>query len=210
MHGAVAEDAIILGRIAGMTVVAVRGDDGTAGGKQFAHRDKRIALFPQPGEQRGQGLSRAVAVAVGVADDDVARFYAVHAPKTAILASNLDTMAYLYTNRTTFRPFVTNPLRLFYGKEGPPIGTAAEMFDRLHYFGVNYLLCMPMPGFAENWPFAAVISALESANAGTLRLVYAGTDPRFKIYALDWNKSATDTSQNKTASALVPQSVSPQ
>jgi len=132
-----------------------------------------------------------------------------HAPKTAILASNLDTMAYLYTNRTTFRPFVTNPLRLFYGKEGPPIGTAAEMFDRLHYFGVNYLLCMPMPGFAENWPFAAVISALESANAGTLRLVYAGTDPRFKIYALDWNKSATDTSQNKTASAPGPQSGSP-
>ena len=53
MDRPVAEDAVVLDRVAGMGVVAVRGGYRPAGGQQFADRDQGVAAFPQLGDEFG-------------------------------------------------------------------------------------------------------------------------------------------------------------
>ena len=71
---------------------------------------------------------------------------------TDVLASGLDTMMYLYTQRRTFRPFVGRPVSLFYGDAGPPLGPMEEIVAFLKAYKARYFVHLPMPGFTERGP----------------------------------------------------------
>ncbi len=71
MQGAVAEEGIVAGRVAGMGIVA--SEAATAAAASSSLTVTKRSRAGQFGQKLGQGLGRAVAEAVGVADDDVAR-----------------------------------------------------------------------------------------------------------------------------------------
>lgn len=140
---------------------------------------------------------------------DVFRWVDAHVPPTAVLASGLGSMTALYTGRATVRPFVADPLRLYYGQPGPALGDVDELLHRLRGLGVGYLLRLPMPEFGEEKPLSELLDRLETSRKGVLRRIYIGADPRFTVYALDWKAATPAATRNETAGAQAVQGLPP-
>jgi hypothetical protein len=102
-----------------------------------------------------------------------------------VVTSGLDSMVALYTGRQAFRPIVYQPGQLFYGQ------AAAQSMDQelgaiLKLRRPRYLVQLPMPGFAEQQPFARAVAELRRRNPEWLSVVYRDEDPRFVIYELQF------------------------
>lgn len=100
-----------------------------------------------------------------------------------IIASGLDTMVYLYTNRRSFRPFAMNPLSLFYSHNLRPM-VMADLIHILKAYQPQYLIQTPMPGFSEEKPFSKIINETLVKYLGLLKTVYVDKDKRFLIYEI--------------------------
>ena len=128
-----------------------------------------------------------------------------HSADSDILAAGLDTMVYLYTGRQAYRPFVSNPLALFYDAPGLPLGGEDAFLTRLRAMKPRYLLRMPMVYFGEEKPFNALLDKIESAPNPVLRQVWVGQDSRFAIYEPDYGELENELSRRgETAGAGNP------
>jgi hypothetical protein len=105
-----------------------------------------------------------------------------HSDSHDVVASGFDSMLSLYTDRPAVRPFVHRPLSLFYGDATPATGTVEEFSNILKIYHAKYVVELPMPGFAEEKPFADLISAWRTRRQGESVLVYEDADPRFRIF----------------------------
>jgi hypothetical protein len=108
---------------------------------------------------------------------------------TDVIASGLDTMIYLYTGLIAIRPFEHDPLSLFYGKEGPKIGTTKDLERIFQYYNPRYLVLTPMPAFYEEEHFKILIELYSHENPGRLSPVYIGDDPRYLIYEVRYDSA---------------------
>lgn len=107
-----------------------------------------------------------------------------HTRPEDVITSGLDTMIYLYTNRRAFRPFVGRPLSLFYGDDGPPLGSLDEIIRSINSYKADYLVHTPMPMFREEAPMNEFIEQVQKTYPGWLKAVYVGDDKRFAIFKL--------------------------
>lgn len=102
-----------------------------------------------------------------------------------IIASGLDTMVYVYTGRQGFRPFVANPMSMFYGKKDVfALGSEEEIIQMIKAKNAQYLVQLPMPYFSEEKYFSEAIRGIEKKYPELLKKVYKGTDERFIIYKI--------------------------
>lgn len=100
-----------------------------------------------------------------------------------VIAAGFDTMTSLYTDRTTVRPFVLQPLSIYYDFPGLPIGTAAELGDHLAKYGARYLFLSPMPGYPIEVPFYELVYEVMEKRPGLLKAVWQPQDDlRFVIF----------------------------
>ncbi len=106
-----------------------------------------------------------------------------HTEEQAIVASGLDTMCFLYTNRRAIRAFPHRPDAMFYGGSRPAIGTPEELLALLEKQHVGYLIETPML-LAEARSFGLLVRELQSRYPAFLMQVYRGADPRFAVYAV--------------------------
>jgi hypothetical protein len=105
-----------------------------------------------------------------------------HTGPRDVIAAGFDSMTALYTDRPAVRPFVARPRVLYYGQDGPAVGTAADLDRTLAAHRPRYLFVSPMPAYREEEPFYELIAALDGERPQRLRPVYRGSDPRFVIY----------------------------
>jgi hypothetical protein len=112
---------------------------------------------------------------------DIFHWINTHTHPEDTIASGLDSMLYLYTGRRAFRPFMMNPMALFYFQNIPP-WTTEKLLHILASFKAQYLVRTPMPFFGEEKPFAKVINETIRRYPGLLKTVYVGEDKRFIIY----------------------------
>jgi hypothetical protein len=140
-------------------------------------------LGQQGGFVRQAGLNLATPAPIAwTSYEDVFAWLRTNSQEDDVIACGLDPMIYLYTGRPAFRPFVHRPLAMFYGQEGPAVGTADDLEQLLQTRGASYLVHFPLPSFAEERAFAAVVEQLRARPEGPLQLVYQGEDPRFLIF----------------------------
>jgi hypothetical protein len=103
-----------------------------------------------------------------------------------VLGSGLDSMLYMYTDRKSLRPFVARPTALIYGRTGPALGGGPEFIARLSNERIDYIVHLPMPGFAELQPLTELIDTTLASHPGCLREVHRlETDRRFVVYRTD-------------------------
>jgi hypothetical protein len=108
-----------------------------------------------------------------------------HTGPNDIVFAGLDPMVFLYTGRTSMRPFDLQPLPLFYGAPGNAVGTSGEMVSVLVRQDRQYVLQTPMPGFSEEKPFEQLLTELREQRPGCLEPVYRDDqDDRFVIFAV--------------------------
>ncbi len=107
-----------------------------------------------------------------------------------VIASGLDTMIFLYTDRPAFRPFKGRPVSLFYGSPEPALGPKEEILQFLKRHEARFLVQLPMPVFSEEPHFAAAIGQILSSCPGLLKPVYTAPDSRFLVYEIDWAQQA--------------------
>ncbi len=108
-----------------------------------------------------------------------------HAPPDAVLLSHDDPAFYLYTGRKALAGYVMDPIQLHYsGKLECSPAQIATFTSILVEHRVHYLVRTPQlvreEPFLDDW-----IRALQNKNAGTVRLLTTGSDPRYRIYEVD-------------------------
>jgi len=116
--------------------------------------------------------------------EGVFKWIIMHTRPQDIIASGLDTMIYLYTNRCAFRPFVGRPASLFYGDNKPPLGSVEEMVKFIKIYKARYLVHTPMPIFREEKPMNEFVEQVQRKYPGWLKPVYLGEDKRFVVFEL--------------------------
>ena len=116
--------------------------------------------------------------------EGIFKWITAHTRPQDVIASGLDTMIYLYTNRCTFRPFVGRPASLFYGDKGPPLGSVEEMIRFIKIYKARYLVHTPMPLFSEEKPMDEFVDQVQRKYPGWLKPVYLGEDNRFVVFEL--------------------------
>lgn len=107
-----------------------------------------------------------------------------HTSPGDILASNLDSMLYLYTGRQGLRPFHENPLICFYGYENR-LHTLEETVAALLAHEVRYLVQTPRPLYAGEIHWQRLLTQLRQRYPWWLQVVYTGRDPRFVVFYLN-------------------------
>ena len=113
-------------------------------------------------------------------------FIRVHTDPGDVLITGLDPMLFLYTGRPAIRAFDVQPLPLFYGVTGNPVGTIEDLVALLTRRNGQYLVQTPMPGFAEEEPFNNLVTQLRREHPTCVSQVYQDEqDPRFVIWAID-------------------------
>jgi hypothetical protein len=127
--------------------------------------------------------------------EEVFQWIKVNTQPTDVLASGFDTMIYLYTQRRTFRPFVSRPASLFYGDPGPALGPMEEIVASLKAYKARYFVHLPMPVFTEEAPLSAFVRDVQEHYRGWLKPVYSGADDRFVIFELQPDREPTDVPQ---------------
>ena len=114
-----------------------------------------------------------------------------HSQPSDLIASPLDSMIYLYTGRRAFRPYVANPIAVFYLLDRPPVGTREDFIRALEVFRPKYLAQIPVPGSAAERAFAEFLDRFVATQPGWLRPVHIGDDPRFVIYEVQLQTEAS-------------------
>lgn len=107
-----------------------------------------------------------------------------HAQSDDVVASGLDTMVYLYTDLSSFRPFAQNPGALFYGQDALPLGTVEQLAETLDRQRPRFLVDCPMPGFGEGPPFADLLRHFRSSHPDRLVQVFQSTDRQIRIFEM--------------------------
>jgi hypothetical protein len=102
-----------------------------------------------------------------------------------VIASGIDSMMALYTDRRSVRPLVYDPGRLFYGERQSTAFTPDEIAGVLDRYRPRFLVLSPMPGFSEEKPLADAIQRLRLHHPDWFILRYQGADPRFMVFELD-------------------------
>jgi hypothetical protein len=105
-----------------------------------------------------------------------------HAVPDDVIASGLDPTVFLYSGRTSFRPFVARPLALFYGQGTNGLGTVGDLDRSLEAFRARYVVQTPLVGFSEERAFHRLIGELRARDPRRLERVITGDDPRFVVY----------------------------
>jgi hypothetical protein len=105
------------------------------------------------------------------------------------LTAGLDTMLFLYTGRPSVRAFEARPAALFYGdRHDRPIGDIGEFVRLIGRYRPRYLVQTPMPGFAEEAPFNALLERVKADRPSCLAVVYRDqADRRFAVFAINVN-----------------------
>ena len=123
-----------------------------------------------------------------------------------VLASGLDSMLYLYTDRQAVRPFESRPRALFYGDGGAATGTVEDFVSILNRHHAKFLVKLPMPGFAEEKPFNQLVEETIRTRSNCLREEYrVPEDPRFVIYGVSLSSCSTTTA-NRSSTPLAHES----
>lgn len=120
-----------------------------------------------------------------------------------IIACGLDTMIYLYTNRTAIRPFINRPISLFYGHNYPATGTVEDLMNFLKTYSPTYFVKTPMPKFSEEQSLNKLLDKSIETFPSLFVPVYTGEDLRFKIFKVDihqLNSGAEQLSKRRAAS----------
>ena len=107
-----------------------------------------------------------------------------HTETSDVIASGLDSMIYLYTGRSAFRPYMVHPVSLFYGEDSPPLGELKDFYRIMRWYKPRYLVQTAMPGFSEEKPLNRLIEQVRTKDPQWLKPVYTGEDSRFIIYEL--------------------------
>jgi len=126
-------------------------------------------------------------------------------PENAVIASALDPLYYLYTDRRAVRPWFHRPWTYFYppGHPAPFLGPPGEVQASLENLGVRYLVRDPLAGYAEATAiealFAGILAAYSTdAFEGSPILRFVSADSLHRVYELP--KRAGD----ETGSAVTP------
>ena len=106
-----------------------------------------------------------------------------------VIASGLDTMMYLYTNRRSIRPFVMSPDLLFYGQDSQPF-EVEDLVRFLKSYRAKFLVDTPMLGFAEEKTFSEVVQKTQREYPDQVKTVYIGEDNRFKIFRINYESKS--------------------
>jgi hypothetical protein len=109
----------------------------------------------------------------------------INTEKSDIISSGMDTMIFLYTERQGIRPFLSNPIGLFYSKCDEPLGNIKQLHENLIRTKAKYIIQTPMPNFSEEKPFNSLMDKIIEFHPAFLKRVYVGNDPRFIIYEID-------------------------
>jgi hypothetical protein len=108
-----------------------------------------------------------------------------------VIAAEMDPMVYLYTGRTSFRPHVVRPLRLYYLEPGEPLGSAAEWRQLLLAGKPRYLVVATLLTFKENKPFRERLAKICQEHPDWLTAKFRSrTDPQGVIYEVHLDKIA--------------------
>ena len=119
---------------------------------------------------------------------DIFRWIKDNTKPNAVIVSGLDTMIFLYTDRQAIHPFCSRPGSLFYGQNDPPLGSWDEVLQFMKRYRAQFIAQVPMPGFAEEEPFKAILEQLIEKCPDLLQPVHIGSDSRFVIYQIFWDK----------------------
>jgi len=110
---------------------------------------------------------------------------------TDVLATALDPVYYLYTNRQAVRPWFHQPWTYFYPIEhpNPRIGSAAEVQAALEDLGVRYLIVDPLTGYVEKDAAYELFRALLERYTGPEfdgdpNLRFVSSDTLHRVYEL--------------------------
>jgi hypothetical protein len=108
-----------------------------------------------------------------------------HSSADDVLASGLDTMLFLYTDRHAIRPFEPQPTALFYGDSRPGAGTVEQFARALRQHHVKFFVRLPMHNFAEEGPLDRLVTETRQKFPGCLSEVYRlPDDRRFAAFAV--------------------------
>ena len=101
-------------------------------------------------------------------------------PPDAVIASVVDSMVFLYTDRHGVFPYLQDTIRLNYSPI-PSVGGWRELDERLTTTGAAFLARLPAPTWAHTGALDETIAALRAARPGRLRSIYRGADDRFEL-----------------------------
>jgi hypothetical protein len=109
------------------------------------------------------------------------------------LTAGFDTMLFLYTGRPSIRAFAARPTALFYGDHNDaPVGGVDEFVDLLQRYRPRYLVQTPLPGFAEERPFNALLERVQADRPWCLDAVFRDpADTRFTVFAINIGRCRT-------------------
>ena len=99
-----------------------------------------------------------------------------------IIGCSMDTMLYLYTGRQSFRPFVMQPLTLFYGGATTSDGIM-ELKEILELYRAKYIVQTPMPEFDDH------IRKAQKLYPDWLTPVFLGHNKQFRIFRIQPDKA---------------------
>jgi hypothetical protein len=111
-----------------------------------------------------------------------------HTDSDDIIASGMDPMVYLYTNRRAVRPFATLPSVQLYGASTGHSASLEEFLDVLVNTPVRYVVRVPMPDYSEEPILDDLIARLRQQAAGCLYPRF--TDPedsRYVVYEVHFD-----------------------
>jgi 4-amino-4-deoxy-L-arabinose transferase-like glycosyltransferase len=114
--------------------------------------------------------------------DELNRWCVAHIPAGSSVASDIDSLLYLYTGIVSFRPFVTNPAVMFYGAGISALGDADQFARVLDEHAVAYVVCAAMPGQPEDEAWQRLIDEFSRRYADRLVRLYTGADGRFAVF----------------------------
>jgi hypothetical protein len=114
-----------------------------------------------------------------------------HSEPTDIVASEIDTMVYLYTGLRSFRPLVSNPMAVSYGDTAGAVASPAQLYRALDKVRPRYLLHLVPVQEADAPPHP--LELLMAGYPDLLSLVYETQDRRFAIFALNHPEPAVNS-----------------
>lgn len=115
--------------------------------------------------------------------EDLFTWIRAETPPDAVLASVIDSLLYLYTDRLGYRPF-RNGARLHYGPK-IKLGTSEQLAKKLARYPKTYLVLIGQVGFAENKPLFKLVQEIERTRPGMLVEVYRGSAQAFRVYRVE-------------------------
>ena len=117
-----------------------------------------------------------------LAYEDLFSWIRLNTEKDDVVASGMDTMIALYTQRTAFRPYVYRPAEQLYGRPPKTTDRAAEFLEILKRNRATYLVDLPVAA-----PFERLVKQVSESHPQNLVPVYRGLDPRFTVFQIRWN-----------------------